>query len=321
MNVSIFIPTGNRALSLDKTLLSLTKQAYKNFEVIVVDYKSSDDTESVIKKYSKKLHIKVIRQKTKGLTKAANQALKQARGKIFIRTDDDVIMSKNWLLAIWNTFSKNKDVGGVTGPTVIPAAFRKNRDLFIIEERFKKGNLLWKLIGSLYFGYFMEGQPRRVSHWFDSGAFGLGSNFPQSKREPFQGVSNLEACNFSVRTALLKKIGGFDAFYSGVGEYHEPDAAFKIKELGYSLIFNPKAALNHCPSKQGFYNDRPESYSRMINFIVFYRRHIKLDSVRKCLHFIPYVLLLNTYYVYTALKTKQLKQFGAIPGTIMGFLK
>ena len=50
MNVSIFIPTGNRALSLDKTLQSLTKQAYKNFEVIVVDYKSSDNTEAVIKK-------------------------------------------------------------------------------------------------------------------------------------------------------------------------------------------------------------------------------------------------------------------------------
>ncbi|QQR64192.1 glycosyltransferase family 2 protein [Candidatus Roizmanbacteria bacterium] len=321
MNVSIFIPTGNRALSLDKTLQSLTKQAYKNFEVIVVDYKSSDNTEAVIKKYSKKLRIKVLRQKTKGLAKAANQALKQARGKIFIRTDDDVIMSKDWLLAIFDTFSKYKDVGGVTGPTVIPVAFRKNRDLFIIEERFKKGNILWKLIGSLYFGYFMDGQPRRVGHWFDSGAFGLGSNFPEAKNEKQHEVSNLEACNFSVRKNLLKKIGGFDTFYSGVGEYHEPDAAFKIKGLGYKLIFNPKASLNHCPSKQGFFNDRPESYSRMINFIVFYRRHIKLDSLRKFFHFIPYLIFLDAYYIYTAVKTKQLKQLGAIPGTIVGFLK
>ena len=230
-------------------------------------------------------------------------------------------MSKDWLLAIFDTFSKYKDVGGVTGPTVIPVAFRKNRDLFIIEERFKKGNILWKLIGSLYFGYFMDGQPRRVGHWFDSGAFGLGSNFPEAKNEKQHEVSNLEACNFSVRKNLLKKIGGFDTFYSGVGEYHEPDAAFKIKGLGYKLIFNPKASLNHCPSKQGFFNDRPESYSRMINFIVFYRRHIKLDSLRKFFHFIPYLIFLDAYYIYTAVKTKQLKQLGAIPGTIVGFLK
>lgn len=321
MNVSIFVPTGNRALSLDKTLQSLTKQTYKNFEVIVVDYKSSDNTEAVIKKYSKKLRIKVLRQKTKGLAKAANQALKQARGKIFIRTDDDVIMSKGWLLAIFDTFSKNKDVGGVTGPTVIPVAFRKNRDLFIIEERFKKGNVFWKLIGHLYFGYFLEGQPRQVSHWFESGAFGLGSNFPEVKKEKPHEVTNLEACNFSVRTSLLKKVGGFDTFYSGVGEYHEPDAAFKIKKLGYKLVFNPKASLNHCPSTQGFFNDRPESFSRMVNFIVFYRRHIKLDSLRKFFHFIPYLLFLNSYYIYTAIKTKQLKQLGALPGTILGFIK
>lgn len=321
MNVSIFVPTGNRALSLDKTLLSLTKQTYKNFEVIVVDYKSSDNTEAVINKYSKKLRIKVLRQKTKGLAKAANQALKQAQGKIFIRTDDDVIMSKGWLLAIIDTFSKNKDVGGVTGPTIIPTAYRRNRDLFIIEERFKKGNIFWKLIGSLYFGYFMEGQPRRVSHWFDSGAFGIGSNFPESRKEPIQEVTNLEACNYSVRTSLLRRVGGFDTSYSGVGEYHEADAAFKIAGLGYKLIFNPKAMLNHCPSKQGFFKDRPESYSRMINFVVFYRRHIKLNSVRKLSRFIPYLLFINTYYIYTSIQTRQIKQLGAIPGTIVGFLR
>lgn len=321
MIVSIFIPTGNRAISLDKTLQSLRTQSYKRFEVIIVEYKSSDNTTDIIKKYSHHFDIKIIRQKTKGLSKAANLALKQTKGKIFIRTDDDVVMSPNWLRAIVDTFNSSKKIGGVTGPTIIPLAFRKNRDLFIIEERFNKGNFIWKLIGKLYFGYFMEGEPRKVSYWFESGAFGLGSNFPESKKEPTQEVTNLEACNYSVRTSLLRKVGGFDTSYSGVGEYHEADAAFKIKDLGYKLIFNPKASLSHCPSKQGFYNDRPESYSRMTNFIVFYRRHIKLNSVRKFLRFIPYLVFLNAYYIYTAIRTKQPKQLGAVPGTIMGFLK
>lgn len=321
MYASIFIPTGNRADSLNRVLSSLVKQTFKDFEALIVNYKSTDGTDSVIKNYVKRLHIKVIQQRTKGLSKAANLALKVAKGKIFIRTDDDVVMSSSWLRSIHDTFESDKKIGGVTGPTVIPQSFRKNRDLFIIEERFKNGDPAWRLIGRLYFGFFMEGQPHKVSHWFDSGAFGLGSNFAESKKEKMHEVTNLEACNFSVRTKLLKKIGGFDTFYSGVGEYHEPDAAFKIKELGYRLVFNPKALLNHCPSKQGFFNDRPESYSRMINFIVFYRRHIKLNSVRKFFHFIPYLLFLDSYYIYTAFKTKQLKQLGALPGTIVGFLK
>ncbi len=321
MKVSIFIPTGNRATSLDKTLQTLTTQSYKRFEVLIVDYRSSDNTGEIIKKYSKRLEIKVVRQKTKGLAKAANLALKQAQGKIFIRTDDDVLMNRDWLKAICSTFIMDAKIGGVTGPTIIPVQFKKNRDLFIMEQRFKKGNFFWRIFGKLYFGYFMENQPRRVSHWFDSGAFGLGSNFPEAKKEPFQEVTNLEACNYSVRTVLLKKVGGFDTSYSGVGEYHEADAAFKIRRLGFKLIFNPKASLNHCPSKQGFFNDRPESYSRMVNFVTFYRRHIKLDSARKFIKFIPYVLFLNAYYIYTALRTKQPKQLGAIPGTIVGFLK
>jgi len=321
MNVSIFIPTGNRASSLDKVLQSLTKQSYKKFEVIIVDYKSTDGTPQIINKYKTRLIIKVIQQKTKGLAKAANLALRQAKGKIFIRTDDDVVMSKHWLKAIWNTFAKDRKVGGVTGPTVIPAKFRKNRDLFIIEERFKKGNFLWKILGKLYFDFFMDGEPRRVSHWFDSGAFSLGSNFSSSKNEPIHEVSNLEACNFSVRTYLLRKVKGFDVSYGGVGEYHEADAAFRIRKLGYKLIFNPKAFLNHCPSKSGFFNDRPNSYSRMINFVVFYRRNIQLNSVRKFTRFLPYLVFLNAYYIYTAILTRQVKQLGAIPGTIVGFLK
>jgi len=320
MKASIFIPTGNRANSLNKVLASLTKQSYKKFEVLIVDYKSTDDTEIIINRYKKRLQIKVIQQKIKGLSRAANLALRQASGAIFIRTDDDVVMSPYWLREIVSTFASSKKIGGVTGPTIIPTAFRKNRDLFIIEQRFEKGNIFWRLIGLLYFGYFMEGQPRRVSHWFDSGAFSLGSNFPESRKETQHIVTNLEPCNFSVRTALLKKIGGFDRIYGGVGECHEGDASCKISSKGYDLVFNPNAWLLHCPSRQGFFNERPDSYSRMINFMVFYRRNIKLNTFRKLHKFLLYLVFLNCYYIYAAIANRQIKQLGAIPGTIVGFL-
>lgn len=317
MHISIFIPTGNRAESLKIVLDSLVAQTYQDFDIIIVDYKSTDNTPQIIESFNQKLKITVLHQTEKGLARAANMALDIATGDIFIRTDDDVKMSTGWLQAIHDTFT-DPQVGGVTGPTVIPEDYKQNRDLFVFENAFKTGNAFWKTIGYIYFNYFMEGNPRKVSYWFDSGAFGIGSNFEEATKEPLHEITNLEACNFSVRTELLRKVKGFDTIYSGVGEYHEADAAFKIKELGYKLMFNPKAYLNHRPSQDGFYNDRPESYSRMINFITFYLRHIKANSYRKFFRFSSYILFLDGYYVYQYIKTKQTSQLGALWATLVG---
>jgi len=318
--ISIFIPTGSRASSLERVLESLTKQSYKNFEVLIVDYKSTDNTLVIVKNYLKKLRIKVLNQTKKGLSLAANLSLRSAKGEIFIRTDDDVIMSVGWLKAINDTFESDKRIGGVTGPTVIPNKNIELRDLFYFEEKFKKGNLLMRGLGKVYFGYFMEGSPYAVSRWYRCGAFSLGTNFKESLKQPIQEVSNLEACNFSVRTRLLRKIGGFDMGYTGVGEYHEPDAALKIKKLGYKLIFNPKAMLNHCPSQDGFFHDRPSSFGRMTNFIRFHQAHLKSDKLQDKFRFALYLLFLNIFYIYLAITRRQYDQLGAIPGTITGLI-
>lgn len=320
MKATVFIPTGNRGTSLKKTLRSLVKQTYKDFEVIVVDYRSVDSTARVVESFRNQLSIRILHQKTKGLAKAANLALKFARGSIFIRTDDDVMMSKNWLRSIITVFLENRSVGGVTGPTVIPTSHLSNRDLFSLQKKMKKGSFLWRFCGWIYFHILLDNRSKDVSEWLDSGAFTLGSNYPHSLKVKPHSVTNLEACNFSVRTNLLRKIGGFDTRYVGVGEYHEPDAAFKIRALGYELMFHPHASLNHLPSQDGFFNDRPASYSRMTNFIRFYKKHIKCNSARKLLHFTLYLLFLNTYFLYIGIRTKQVKQFGAIPGTIRGLL-
>ena len=111
MFATVFIPTGNRAKSLKKVLQSLTKQRYKDFEIIIVDYKSTDSTPGVMRSFTKRLKIRVINQTEKGLSRAANMALQAARGEIFIRTDDDVVMSPGWMAAIKKSF-QDKNVGG-----------------------------------------------------------------------------------------------------------------------------------------------------------------------------------------------------------------
>lgn len=319
--ISIFVPTGNRALTLEKVLDSLSKQTYKNFEVIIVDYKSTDETPDVINEYKDKLSIKIIHQIEKGLSKAANLALDVAQGDIFIRTDDDVVMDEGWLDAVNNTFKKYPKAGGVTGPTVVPKKNLISRNLFYFERQFRKGNIFLRFLGYIYFNYFMEGKPYAVSQWFKCGAFSLGSNYEGSLKEPIQEINNLEACNFSVKTKLLKKVGGFDSIYTGVGEYHEADAAFKIQKLGYKLMFNPKAIVNHCPSQDGFFNDRTNSYSRMINFIIFHSRFLKVNNLDTFFRYSLYLIFLNSFYIYLAITRHQAIQLMAIPGTIAGLFQ
>lgn len=318
---SIFIPTSNRGESLKKTLSSLTKQTYNNFETIIVDYKSTDNTQKIVNLYKNILSIRFIEQKEKGLVKAANLALKKAKGEIFIRTDDDVIMKKYWLESIISTFKSNPKIGGVTGPTIILKKYLKNRDLFLFEKKMRHGSLFWKIIGMIYFNYFMEKQFFRVCHWFDCGAFSLGSNYKNSLKQPQQEINNLEACNWSVRTKLLKKISGFNNIYTGVAEYHEADAAFKIKRLGYKLIFNPKVYLNHCPSQDGFFKERPSSFSRMENFLIFTLLHIKPNTISKVLRYFFYLIFINCYYIYQAIKCRQISQLGALVGNFTGYFK
>jgi len=319
--ISVLLPTKNRAESLKETLDSLTKQRFKDFEVVVIDGGSTDNTEALVKSYAKKLPIQFAVQ-SGGLIPQMNKAWKLARGEIVVRSDDDVVMAPGWLQAIVETFKSDPKTGGVTGPTIIPSKHKKSRDLFFFQTKLKKGNLFWRLLGKIYYGYFMEGEPMRVSHWFKSGAFSLGNNYKRSLE--IKGnleVNNLEACNWAARRRLLKKIGGYDPTFVGIGEYHEPDASFKIMRLGYKLIFNPQAVVYHRPSLKGFYKDRPTSYSRAQNFINFYFRHIRPDNIDKALRFIAYLLFLNLFWSYKFFQTKKIDQLGCLIATPITIVK
>lgn len=318
--ISVMLPTKNRYSSLKKALDSLAEQSFNKFELVVVDGGSTDGTKDLVLSYTKYFPVQWA-EKSGGLIPQMNVAYKIAKGRYVVRTDDDVVFSKDWLKSIVETFEHSTEIGGVTGPTIIPEEYASCRDLFHYEDKMRTGNKLWRVLGKVYYDYFMEGAPYRISHWCKAGCFTLGTNYEKSLSGAVQDVDNLEACNWAVRKELLEKIGGYDTIYSGIGEYHEPDASFKIRNMGYRLVFNPKAMLNHCPSTEGFFKERPSSYPRMINFLTFYFRHIKPNTIDKIVRFASYVLFLNAYYVYQAFNKKQINQLGAIPGTIVGLAK
>lgn len=319
--ISVMIPTKNRAISLKKTLDSLKEQKFKDFEVVIVDGGSTDNTRGLVEEYQHSFPV-VFTSQSGGLIPQENKGWRLAKGHIVIRTDDDVIMTDTWLQAIAETFKSDEGVCGVTGPTIIPEKYKEYRDLFHFQKKLNSNNPLWKLIGKIYFDFFLEGEPYTITKWFRSGAFSLGSNFKESMdlTAPIE-VDHHEACNMAMRRDLLKKVGGFDETYAEIGEYNEPDVSFKMRRLGYKIIFHPGAAVFHCPSKEGFFKDRPNSYSRMMNFLKFYFRHIKPNTFDKFVRFSLYVAFLNTFFTYKFITTFQMNQLGSIPATVIGITK
>ena len=89
--VSAIIPTYNRAHLIGRAIQSVLKQTYKDFELIIVDDGSTDNTEDIIKEFQKKdERIKYIcHDKNKGGSAARNTGIKAARGEYIAFQDSD----------------------------------------------------------------------------------------------------------------------------------------------------------------------------------------------------------------------------------------
>ena len=97
--VSIIVPCFNYGHLVGETLESLQKQTLENWECIVVDDGSSDNTKEIVSKYtSKDQRYSYIYQKNAGLSAARNTGIKAARGEFIQLLDADDFIAENKLL-------------------------------------------------------------------------------------------------------------------------------------------------------------------------------------------------------------------------------
>lgn len=96
--ISIIVPCYNQAHFLDATLESVYSQTYKNWECIIVNDGSPDNTNEVAEKWIKKnANFKYIYQENGGLSNARNTGLKNANGDYLLCLDSDDILHKQKL--------------------------------------------------------------------------------------------------------------------------------------------------------------------------------------------------------------------------------
>lgn len=108
---TVFTPTYNRAYLLSNLYNSLIKQSNKNFEWIIIDDGSTDDTEELISKYIKEKKINIIYKKVDngGKHRAINKGIKIANGKVFAIVDSDDQLTFNAIEKLYEWFSNLKD--------------------------------------------------------------------------------------------------------------------------------------------------------------------------------------------------------------------
>jgi GT2 family glycosyltransferase len=115
-STSLIIPTKNRISDLIKTLKSINKQNVLPNELLIID-QSFNNNELRIKNLIKKnIKLKYFHEVSiKSLTQAKNFAVKKVSGDIIFFLEDDIILSKDFIINMLRAFSYNKKLKGACG--------------------------------------------------------------------------------------------------------------------------------------------------------------------------------------------------------------
>lgn len=98
---SIIIPAHNEERNIGKLLDTIADQSYRDFEVIVSDSNSEDETCKVVEKYRKIFpSLALLEEKTQNVSEARNNGAKYAKGEYLIFFDADVFIEKHFLKAV-----------------------------------------------------------------------------------------------------------------------------------------------------------------------------------------------------------------------------
>lgn len=126
MKISIIVPTYNRARMVTETIDSILNQTYQDFELIVVDNCSIDDTEKVIGGYADK-RIRYFRHDNGGVIAVnRNYGILQAKGEFIAFCDDDDLWLPDKLEKQMLEFEKDERLGLVCTNAIL---FNEKGDL------------------------------------------------------------------------------------------------------------------------------------------------------------------------------------------------
>ncbi len=211
--ISILILCYNKVEYTKKCLESLFKNTiYPNYEVIVLDNASVDETPEFLLSYGES--IKYIRaKKNYGFVGGNNLASKFAKGEYIVFLNNDTEPQPGWLLHLFETFRYRQDAGAVGSMLIYPDGKLQEAGGVIFND---------------------------ASGW----NYGKGALPEDSLFSYCRSVDYCSGAALMVSKVLFEKIGKFDERYSPA-YYEDTDLCFSIRKYGYNVYYNPFSKVIH----------------------------------------------------------------------------
>lgn len=134
--VSVVIATYNRVRFLPETIESVLQQRFRDFELIVVDDGSTDETPELLKSYVGR--IRSLRQENRGPAAARNLGIRQARGRWISIQDSDDLAAPDHLETLFAFTEQNPDCGMVFANGAYLGGPEHNRETIIPKEKSRR---------------------------------------------------------------------------------------------------------------------------------------------------------------------------------------
>jgi len=229
MKLSVIVPVHNAQKELSVLLESLANQSCRDFEVIVVDDCSQDNTCQVAELYDCTL---VRLSRNRGPATCRNIGTKKSGGDIFIFTDSDCRVERNWIERIEERFLQN-NIDAVMGKVL--------------------------LMPSTFFGDSISalGFPA-------GGAVGFDKIW---KVDPKGFTNSLSTCNCAIRKSAFKEIGGFDESFPFPGG-EDSLLAYNLRKFNYRIKYCQDIVVYHA-ARDSFRDFVKWQFRRGISSFIF----------------------------------------------------
>lgn len=128
--ITIFTPAYNRAYIINKLYESIVAQTSRNFEWLIVDDGSTDDTQQLVEQFfieqssaASPVTIRYVKQENGGKHRAINRGVAEAKGELFFIVDSDDRLSPDaveWAWAKYQEIQDNERFAGISGMRMHP---------------------------------------------------------------------------------------------------------------------------------------------------------------------------------------------------------
>lgn len=255
MTISVIIPTYNRKTNLRRVLASLVKQDNQDFEVIIVDDGSKDNTMESVIEYSDKLNIRYYWHKNQGFRApiVRNMGARVANTDRYLFLDSDVMLNPASLSHYRNLTTANPDaiiIGRYDWLTPMD---------FSVEDVYANWD---RIITNQMPTISTDGLKGIIGP--DPRSIGV-SQFTDQLQDNF--CLGMYSGNVLIPKSVYWSAGGFDEAMVGHGG-EDCEFAMRLQEAGYKAIFTEKTIGYH------IYHDRnQEKNQKEVNINIEYMKH------------------------------------------------